>query len=246
MSDRISILCTQLPLFAPARWEAVRAAFAGVPSSELVQAWRGATEERFQPGCVRAGWEEDAIWVFAELSDAAIMSVANGFNEPAFLTGDVFEIFLRPQGQAPYFEFHVTPFNGRLQLRYPDAASVDRVRQGIAAGESDPFKPFKVTAELFQSWTRIEERAHRWEALVRIPVESVAEGLGPPATRASRASSRARETRRAGGDIPVRFDCSFCRYDYTPGIASPVISSSSPHREPNFHRSEEWAELTLV
>jgi hypothetical protein len=226
MDERSHILCAQLASFAPVRWKSVRAAFSGAAPCELAQAWRASPEERFQPGCVRAGWQEDAIWIFAELADAAIVSHENQFNEPAFLTGDVFEIFLRPAGQAAYCEFHVTPHNGRMQLRYPDGVAVEEVRRAIEAGAPDPFAPFKVTRELFQSWTHIDEAAQHWEVLARIPLRSLVEA--------------------EGDEIPMRFDCSFCRYDYAPGIPEPVISSSSPHREPNFHRQGEWAELCLV
>jgi hypothetical protein len=33
---------------------------------------------------------------------------------------------------------------------------------------------------------------------------------------------------------------SFSRYDYTRGTDAPVISSTSPHAEPSFHRLQEW------
>jgi len=39
---------------------------------------------------------------------------------------------------------------------------------------------------------------------------------------------------------------SFSRYDYTRGREHPVISSSSPHAQPAFHRPEEWGHLRCV
>lgn len=38
---------------------------------------------------------------------------------------------------------------------------------------------------------------------------------------------------------------SFCRYDWTRGRAEPVLSSSSPHPVPSFHRPWEWAVCRL-
>jgi hypothetical protein len=36
---------------------------------------------------------------------------------------------------------------------------------------------------------------------------------------------------------------SFSRYDYTRGRGEPVISSTSPHAAPAFHRQQEWGRL---
>lgn len=44
----------------------------------------------------------------------------------------------------------------------------------------------------------------------------------------------------------VRWHFSFSRYDYTRGRGEPVISSTSPHPVGDFHRQQEWGELTLV
>lgn len=59
----------------------------------------------------------------------------------------------------------------------------------------------------------------RWQLLAMIPLESV--GIS------------------TGGWL------SLSRYDYQPGKAEPVLSSSSPHREINFHRRGEWTPFTL-
>jgi hypothetical protein len=39
---------------------------------------------------------------------------------------------------------------------------------------------------------------------------------------------------------------SFGRYDYVPGQAKPVISSTSPHAICNFHRRKEWRRVRLA
>ena len=50
-----------------------------------------------------------------------------------------------------------------------------------------------------------------------------------------------RETPRdLAGD---RWKFSFSRYDYTRGHGAPVISSTSPHAQPGFHRLHEFGEL---
>ena len=45
------------------------------------------------------------------------------------------------------------------------------------------------------------------------------------------------------GNAPWRF--SFSRYDHTRGANNPVLSSSSPHQELDFHRQEDWGRLVF-
>jgi len=40
-----------------------------------------------------------------------------------------------------------------------------------------------------------------------------------------------------------RWMFSFSRYDYTRPSPHPIISSTSPHQLPGFHRQEEWGTL---
>lgn len=42
-----------------------------------------------------------------------------------------------------------------------------------------------------------------------------------------------------------RLRLSICRYDWTRGVAEPVLSSSSPHPVLAFHRPHEWEEIVV-
>jgi hypothetical protein len=70
---------------------------------------------------------------------------------------------------------------------------------------------------------RVEGTQGRWWVLAAIPADMVADSgvLGPGS----------------------RWLFSFSRYDYTRGKPAPVLSSTSPHREVNFHRQQEWGTL---
>jgi len=39
---------------------------------------------------------------------------------------------------------------------------------------------------------------------------------------------------------------SFGRYDHQTGRSEPLLSSTSPHQEPNFHRRHEWNAFSLL
>src|SRR5204863_1077141 len=111
------------PPFDESNLEMVRRAFRSVTPCLFQQAWLEAEETGFLPATVRVGWRENSLLVFAELTDADVFNGATKLNERTWELGDVFEMFLRSSNGQSYVEFHVTPNNQRLQLRYPDCHS---------------------------------------------------------------------------------------------------------------------------
>jgi hypothetical protein len=220
-----TIDCRLLPPFAADDLAAVRAAFGDAAPVPLGQAWLDAPEPAFAPGTVRAGWRGDTLLVCAELADADVFTRATRHNERFWELGDTFEVFLQPQPGRAYVEFHVTPTNLRLQLRFSTPPSP---RPGSAG---DPFEVSLIGGDVFQSRTWVQADAGAWCVLAAIPFAAVVGAAAAPPGRA--ASSLAGSSWRF----------SFGRYDYTRGREQPVISSSSPHAEPRFHRPHEWGVL---
>lgn len=215
-----AIQCLPLPDFDASDLAAVRAAFAATSPCALGQSWRPALEPGYAPGQVRVGWRPEALLVFAELTDPDIFTSATAVNQRMWELGDTFEIFLRPDGQTPYVEFHVTPNNLRLQLRIPSTAALRRAQAANEIGE------FLLSGSVFRSETWIQPENQQWFVLAVIPA-SVVSGAA----------------RLNAGN---RWHCSFSRYDYTRGTSEPIISSTSPHPVADFHRQQEWGELTFA
>lgn len=211
--------CLSMPRFAADDVETVRAAFRSATPIPLRQAWRHATEQDFSPGLVRTGWRDNSLLVFAELTDADIFTHAQRHNDRFWELGDTFELFLQQAGAEGYVELHVSPNNLRLQLRFAAPPS-----PGSGPGV-DPFETALIRDDVFTSTTWVDHHAHEWCVFAEVPAGVVA-GVSAPL---------------AGSDW--RF--SFSRYDYTRGRTQPVISSSSPHAEPAFHRPHEWGTLTF-
>jgi hypothetical protein len=216
------ICCPKLNLPDAADWPAVAAVFSAVPALPLQQAWLAAPEPDFRPGEVRLGWRNDALLVYAVLKDCDIYNDEREFNQPSFLRGDVFEIFLQPAGQEAYYEFHFSPHNQKLQLRWPSVSAVDAFREHPGENLAG-LEPFKFRRPEIQSRTCIE--CGRWQVLAEIPFAMISESVS------------------LGGDTRWKF--SFSRYDHTRTRSNPVLSSTSPHPECNFHRLEEWGELVF-
>lgn len=200
-------------------WASAEHALAAALPIPLQQAWRAQPEPHFCSATVRTGWWDETLWVLAELQDVDIFNPVREFNADFFLAGDAFEMFLRPDPQDAYYEFHVGPANQKFQLRIPSSAAF---RQPAPNGQRD----WKVADPLLQSWTRADAARQQWQVLAAVPFAVVCES---PAARAGR-----------------EWWFSFCRYDYTRGGGAPCLSSTSPHRQLNFHRQEEWRRLRFI
>jgi hypothetical protein len=212
--------CRELPAFFTEDPAVIRAAFASADPCVLGQGWLVAPESNFMPATVHTGWRGNALLVFAELYDADIFTRATGHNQRMWELGDVLEIFLQPEGSESYVELHVTPANWRLQLRIPDAVALSHARA------ENCFDNLLLPDGVFRSraWTQPENGM--WFVLAEIPAATV-----------------------CGASLPlagVRWRFSFSRYDCSRDECEPVISSSSPHSQPDFHRREEWGTLLFT
>lgn len=192
-----------------------RHAFRWAQPLPMRQAWRTASESGFRPAVVRVGWHVNHVLVLAEMDDEDVVSSATGHGQRFWELGDTFEMFLAPEGGTHYIECHVTPDNHRLQLRFP--------MEGPRVLGADPFTAALVPGDDVRS--RVWRRQDRpgWVVLASVPVTLA--GVSPSSL---------------GGGV-WRF--SFCRYDGATTASEPVISSTSPHPVPAFHRPHEWGTL---
>jgi hypothetical protein len=142
---------------------------------------------------------------------------AVGLNERTWELGDVAEIFVNAPDLGRYVEIHITPENHRLQLSWP-AGGLERVRQGRARLEE-----FMVDApDWIQSSTYLGPGF--WVARATVPFST----LGLTVQQA----------------VPP-LQTAVCRYDC--GVPSvPVLSSTAPLQEPDYHRVHEWHMLALA
>lgn len=88
------------------------------------------------------------------------------------------------------------------------------------SGARKTIEDHAVAEPLFTSWTALT--ASRWSVEARISLGKL-----------------------FGGEHP-EWHISFGRYDRTPGIQKPVISSTSPHAVCDFHRKHEWRHVRLA
>jgi hypothetical protein len=216
-----SLECRLLPAYDAADLASVTRAFGRAPAAELRQAWLPQPQAELQPGRVRVGRSADALLVLAELTDHDIHNRSTKLNDETFLLGDAFEMFLRPERQPAYVEFHVTPDNVKLQLRFPDESAIFGPPE-----KRKHFSSYMIGHEVFTSRVWVEPAQKRWTVLASIPAAAVYTQPVPLAGEAWRFS--------------------FSRYDYTRGAQQPVLSSTSPHAQCGFHRQPEWGTLRFM
>lgn len=218
-SEPFVIECHELSGFDTGSLEDVRRAFERATPCFLRQAWLEREEADFASAVVRTGWRNASLLVFAELTDFDIFNKATQFKQRLWELGDAFEIFLQPVDQGAYIELQVSPENQQLLLRYPHVGALGN------APDNASIESVVVHDKVFNSSTWVRSQEQRWFVFAEI--------------------SAVLMHRKAGSLSGEQWRFSFSRYDYTRGRKEPVISSTSPHAQPNFHRQQEWGTISF-
>ena len=211
------VVCPLIPPFDPNNWVTIENAFRDTPSLTMTQHWQKEPHPHFLPATVSLGHNGSALLGLARLPDHDIFTKAQNDQEMLYLLGDVFEIFLRNSQLTAYTEFHVTPNGKRLQLAFPD-----HLRTVL---KENPVESFIMHEPLFDF--RVTTELGLWKVWFAIPISTL---QIPPG------EIRSHEVR-----------ASFSRYDYSSNSAeAPILSSTSPHEQLDYHRLEEWTPLTFA
>ncbi len=221
------ISCKKIGSFDINDWKTADSLFRTADFANYQQGWADTPVAGFRPAKAAAAWTDSSLVVYAELSDDDIFNEIpeEDFNKIAINHGDVFEIFLRPEGQEAYYEIHVSPNNQKFQLRLPFPGCFKKMKSKFKSPE-EMMESYKVSQPSVRSNVRIDRPARKWWVITEIPLSMVAE------------------------DHPVKpgtkWRFSFCRYDYTRPDKTPVYSSTSPHSAINYHLVDEYGTLEFV
>ncbi|WP_435009098.1 carbohydrate-binding family 9-like protein [Tundrisphaera lichenicola] len=163
----------------------------------------------------RLVWDHDALYFSSVMTDADLRAFGTRQNDHLW-NGDVFELFFKPSKDRPeYFEFQVNPNSVRFE-----AAFVGRLN---AVTPFDARKPLGMTAVALA--TGPEDETKGWIVEGKIPWTA----FGPTVERPEPGSS---------------WTFALCRYDYYgPENTDPILMSSAPLTQPNFHRFEDYGKL---
>src|SRR5438552_15624824 len=167
-------------------------------------------------------WDDKYLYFTADMEDTDLYADIKERNGMTW-TNDVFELFFKPkQDRLVYYEFQVNAANTPLELFFPSRGS----------GGYQRFAPLtrlgmESAVKLDGTLNNWEDRDKGWTVEGRIPWTAFAAAGGRPNP----------------GD---KWRFSLCRYDYSAAFDRPELSSTSPLTVSDFHRYEDFGELTFV
>jgi hypothetical protein len=167
-------------------------------------------------------WDDSHLYFAAEMEDHDLFADVKEHNGVLW-DNDVFELFFKPSTERrPYYEFQVNALNTRLELFLPSRGS-GAYRRFAATSRLGMESAVTLQGTLNQ-W---EDRDTGWTVEGRIPWTGFAPTGGKPKP----------------GD---RWRFALCRYDYSATLEQPELSSTAPLTQSDFHRYEDYGELTFV
>jgi len=167
-------------------------------------------------------YDDDNLYFTAEMEDADLYADIKGHNGMPWLN-DVFELFFKPaDNKLTYYEFQVNAANAQLELLFPSRG----------AGGWQRFAPLTklgmesavVLRGTLNNW---EDKDEGWTVEGRIPWTAFKASGGRP---------------KPG----TKWKFNLCRYDYSVVFDRPELSCTAPLTVSDFHRYEDYGELTFV
>jgi hypothetical protein len=167
-------------------------------------------------------WDDDNLYFTAEMEDTDLYADVKEHNGKPWLN-DVFELFFKPaEDKLTYYEFQVNAANAQLELFLPSRG----------AGGWDRFAP--LTKFGMESAVKLDGTLNKWDDVDkgwtvegRIPWSAFTASGGRP---------------KPG----TKWKFNLCRYDYSVAFDRPELSCVAPLTQSDFHRYEDFGELTFV
>jgi hypothetical protein len=215
---------------AECRWAADAVAIDGKADepawkdAQVLQRWVVFWQQRPAKSATRARllWDDKNLYFSADMDDADLYADVKQHNDRTW-ENDVFELFFKPaQDRLTYYELQVNAANTRLELFLPSRG----------AGGYRRFAP--TTRFGMESAVRLQGTLNDWRDADKgwavegsIPWSAFAPSGGRPKSGAT-------------------WKFALCRYDYSVAFDRPETSSTAPLTQPDFHRYEDYGELTFI
>ncbi len=166
-------------------------------------------------------WDDEALYFAAKMTDKEMVSFGTKRNDHLW-NGDVFELFFKPhEDKTYYYEFQGNPVSATFQVPMPTKLYPHKDFAAL------PTLGMTVKAKVNGTLDTPGDVDEGWTIEGRIPWTAFGPTGGKPAP----------------GDT---WKFALCRYDYGPKGTEPVLSSSAPLTEGNYHRYEDYGKLTFL
>jgi hypothetical protein len=166
-------------------------------------------------------WDNEYLYFAADMEDEDLFAKVKDRNGMTWYD-DVFELFFKPSAdQLAYYEFQVNALNTPLELFLPSRGAGGYLRF------ADTRLGMESAVQLRGTLNNWEDKDKGWTVEGRIPWTAFKATGGRPKP----------------GD---KWRFALCRYDYSATLEYPELSSTAPLKQSDFHRYEDYGELTFV
>jgi hypothetical protein len=167
-------------------------------------------------------WDNRYLYFSAEMEDTDLFADVKEHNGLTW-ENDVFELFFKPSAdRRAYYEFQVNALNTQLELFLPSRGS-----GGYRRFAPDTQLGMESAVRLQGTLNNWQDTDTGWTVEGRIPWTAFKATGGRP----------------TAGD---KWRFALCRYDYSVAFERPELSSTAPLTQSDFHRYEDYGELTFV
>lgn len=175
-----------------------------------------------EPGEVRLTWDDEFLYVGVLFHDSDIVAEGVKDQEHHYLTGDLAEVFLKPDANTWYWELYVTPHSKKTHLWFPGSG-----RLGLKSSEDNDMELY-VAAQCQGTLNDWRDRDESWTAEMAIPI---------------------RELKRYGDDFgpEAAWTILVARYNYSRylPLRGPELSMTPQLPITSFHYHDGYAALRL-
>lgn len=174
-----------------------------------------------EKGSVKLLWNDEYLFVGARFEDSDV--VADGKKDQTIhcTTGDLIEVFLKPEIDTYYWEIYGTPYNKKTCIFYPG-----RGRHFLPSDLEYNCSDIIVKTSIDGTFNNWKDRDVGWTVELAIPVKMLTE-FG------------------AKFDNSTKWTILVARYNYSRYLPLKELSAFPLISNANFHISEEYARLNL-
>jgi len=191
---------------------------AAQPMTHFASFW----EKKERPGTIAyLVWDDEAIYYGGVMTDRELKAFGTKRNESLW-NGDVFELFFKPSTEKPeYFEFQANPLATVFEMAFPGRGKIN------GDYPSYPVLGNQAVVKLVGTLDKPGDTDTSWTVEGRIPWSAFANVGGKPKSGAI-------------------WSFAICRFDYGPEGTKPVLMSSAPLSQAQFHLYEDYGKLKFV
>ena len=182
---------------------------------------RPANDPPFEGGRVTLFQDGTALYVGATLTDSDIVQNDPRDQQRHYETGDVVEVFLKPEGETWYWEYYATPNGARTAMFHPGRG---RYQLRDALNYVSSFRSAVTVDGTLNDW---RDRDSVWHVEFAIPLREL---MRPDAS----------------GGVPEVWRIAIGRYNYSRYLPQMELSVYPLLPRMDFHGHEHWARFRLT